>query len=372
MLRKLMLLIFIVSLISSLAVAQDTPATTEEVPTPAVTQEATAAPAAEIDPESIIADGLNNPRHLFYGSDGTLYIAEAGSGGDLDAEGPFGPITAGQTAQISAVSVDGEKTVILAGFVSMDSGFGRIDGATDIVVTDDSYWITLGTGTREPLAEGALVEAVVQIDRETGEVVQSIDMRAFEDANNPDEGEEVVSNPSALELADDGTLYIVDASGNSVFTWTEEAGLNLFAFWTVTDATPQLVPTSVDVGPDGDVYIGFLSGFPFPPGGARIERYNADGTLEETYEGLTLVTDVLVTADGTLYAVEMASGFGDTGYIPNSGRVITVSADGIEAVAEGLNIPYGLAQNPDGQLVVTVDSALSAPDSGKVIVLPGM
>jgi hypothetical protein len=49
--------------------------------------------------------------------------------------------------------------------------------------------------------------------------------------------------------------------------------------------------------------------------------------------------------------------------------VVTVSDDGIETVAEGLNYPYGIARSPDGVLVVTVNSAFSDPDSGMVVPL---
>jgi sugar lactone lactonase YvrE len=360
MLRKILLFVLLISLASSFALAQ------EPASTPEPSSGGDAAPPAETGPS--IASGLNNPRHIYFASDGTLYIAEAGTAGDIDAMGPFAEVKAGLTGQISAVSPDGEQTVAIPNLVSFDNGFGQIEGVTSVIATDNSLWATLGMGTQEPIAEGALVESVVEYDRATGEVKQVIDLRAFEQENNPDQAQEVVSNPADLALAEDGTLYIADASGNSVFKWTTDGGLELFAAWPVTDETPQSVPTSVAVGPEGNVYIGFLSGFPFPAGGARIEQYGPDGTLKQTYGGLTLVTDIHFAADGTLYAVEMASGMGDQGFNPNSGRVVSVSADGVvAAVEEGLNFPYGLAEDADGNLYVTVDSVFVAPDSGQVI-----
>ena len=51
---------------------------------------------------NVIANGLNNPRGLFYDQNGVLWIAEAGTGGDqvgqgaagrdLDVERAFGPL----------------------------------------------------------------------------------------------------------------------------------------------------------------------------------------------------------------------------------------------------------------------------------------
>jgi hypothetical protein len=359
--RLLLLTLMVFVLSFGVAAAQDTPATTEE---PSGGEAVVTGPS--------IASGLNNPRHIFFADDGTLYIAEAGQGGDVDAQGPFGPVKAGQTAQISAVAPDGTLSVAIPELVSMDAGFGQIEGPGDVLVTEDSYWVVLGMGTQEPIVEGALAEAVVQIDKASGDVLQTIDLGAFETENNPDTGREVVSNPVDVALAEDGTLYIADASGNSVFTWNEADGLNLFVSWQVNDDTTQPVPTSIDIGPDGDIYIGFLSGYPYLPGSARIERYATDGTLEETYDGLTYVTDLLVTDDGTVYAVEMANGYGDTGFFANSGRVVKLVGGDIGVVLDGLNYPYGLAQSPTGELFVTVDSAFLAPGSGRVIPVGGM
>jgi sugar lactone lactonase YvrE len=316
-----------------------------------------------------IATGLNSPRHLFYGEDGSLYIAEAGQGGETEGEGPFGAVTYGETSQFSVVSPEGEQSVLIPGLISMNAGFGQIEGAMAIYVTETSYWAVLGLGLKEA-PEGQYVEALVEYDRETMEVKQAVDLRAFETENNPDESDEIVSNPADIAVDADGKVYIADASANTVLTWTPDDGVQLFAAWPVVDSSA--VPTSVAIGPDGDVYVGFLSGFPFPAGGARIERYAADGTLKQTYEGLTLVTDVLVTAEGAIYAVQFADGFGDAGYNAGTGSVVMVSEDGLETIAGELNFPYGIALSPDGTLAVSVESFGVAPDSGKVISLGSM
>jgi outer membrane protein assembly factor BamB len=343
MLRKMLLFVSLIGLLASAAFAQDD-----------------------------VATGLNNPRQLFLADDGTLYIAEAGAGGEEEVTGPFGPAGAGLTAQISAVSADGEISVILPDLVSMDAGFGQIEGPMAVVVTEDSYWVLLGMGPAESPFEDSYVEALLQIDRESGDIVDWADLGTFEEANNPDGSQELVSNPADFAVADDGTIYIADASGNSLLTWTAADGLNVFVAWPGGDENAQAVPTSVAIGADGSIYVGFLSGFPFAAGSARIEQYSADGELLQTFEGLTLVTDVLVSDMGDLYAVEMASGFGDTGYIPESGRIIKVTADGAEAVAEGLNFPYGFTMDADGNFLVTVDSAFGAPDTGRVVRIAGM
>jgi sugar lactone lactonase YvrE len=321
------------------------------------------------DTSTVLAKGLNNPRHITFGSDGSLYIAEAGAGGNLDGKGPYSDVKYGETGQISMVSPDGEQTVVLSGLVSMDSGFGRIDGATALYVTDDSYWVTLGVGVSD-LPKGQYVDALVQYGRDDLEVKQAVNLATFEKANNPDQNpDDLVSNPTDLAVAPDGTIYLADASANAVLTWTASGGLTLFAAWPVHENEAAAVPTSVTLDKNGDVYVGFLTGFPFQPQTARIEVYTPDGKLQKTYDKLSFVTDVLVMDDGTIYASQFSSGFGDQGWAGHSGSVVMVSDDGITPIAEDLNFPYGIALTPDGKLAVSVDTFGMPPDSGRVIAL---
>ncbi len=319
-----------------------------------------AAPTLAQSDLQVIADGLNNPRGISYGSDGTLYIVESGNGGGLEVMGPFGsPVDFGGSGQLTAVAPDGTKSTLVVNLASMDGGSR---GAMDALVTEDSVWLALGDA---PLS-APFTMGVVELDRETMRIRRFIDVYAYEAANNPD-GDIISTNPSDLELADDGTLFIADASCNCVLTWTAEDGLQTFAAWSIDD---NPVPTSVALGPEGDVYVGFLSGFPFPAEGSRIERYSPDGELLQTYEGLTTVVSLLVDDMGTLYAVEYGR-FGDAGFEPGTGRLVTVSEAGITPVLEGLTHPYGLAQAPDGTMALVVNST-GEPGSGQVVAVPGM
>lgn len=310
---------------------------------------------------NVIADGLNNPRGLFYDANGALWITEAGTSGDFSADTDLGPVRYGGTAQVLMVEPgEAGATAVLGGFPSAQ-GFDDVIGVNSVYVDSDGIWLTTGLG---PHAD-PFTEALIQLDPDSLRIQQMIDLFAYEEANNPDE-DFVVSNPHDLAVDGDGTLYIIDASGNSLLTWTPDDGLQLFNVW-----LDLPVPTAVDIGLDGSIYVGFLSAFPFEAGTARIEKWSPDGELLETYDGLTGVTDVLIAPDDTLYAVQIASGYGDLGWIADSGSVVTVSADGVEPVAEGLNYPYRLAMSPDGGLAVTVNSTFSEPGSGQVIKLMG-
>ena len=69
------------------------------------------------------------------------------------------------------------------------------------------------------------------------------------------------------------------------------------------------------VGPDGAYYVGQLTGFPFPPGGASVfrivpgEEPTGDTALWQGRlyaSGFTNIIDVAFGPDGTLYVLEIA------------------------------------------------------------------
>jgi hypothetical protein len=315
--------------------------------------------AAAQDSATVIAENLNEPRQLFYASDGTLYITEAGSAGDVDATGVFGnPLKIGHSASVSVVSPEGEQSVLISGLPSIEAG-GPYYGAHGVYVDDTTIWVVTGEA---PEAGSYDVEQypfnmLIGYDKETLEITHKIDLFEMASPLNPSVPNR--GNPVDIAVADDGTVYIPLAGCNCVESWTEADGVQIVASWMDPDDNP--VPTSVAIGPDGDLYVGFLMGFPWPTGGARIERWS-DGELVETYGGLTTVTDVLVTDDGTIYAVE--HGLTGEGYV--AGRVVRVSAEGNSPVMEGLTEPYGLAMDANGNLVVSVGSA-SGAGAGQVI-----
>jgi len=311
------------------------------------------------DDTTVIAENLNEPRQLFYDSDGTLYIAEAGNAGDVDATGVFGnPLKIGLSGRISVVSPDGEQSVLIDGLPSIEAG-GPYYGAHGVYVDDTTIWVVTGeapeAGSYDP--EEYPFNMLLGFDKETLEMTQKVDLYEMASPLNPNVPNR--GNPVDIAVAEDGTMYIPLAGCNCIESWTEAEGVQIAASWMDPDDNP--VPTTVAIGPDGDLYVGFLMGFPWPAGGARIERWS-DGELVETYGGLNTISDVLVTDDGTVYAVE--HGLTGEGYV--AGRVVIVSSDGITPVMEGLTEPYGLALDADGNLVVSIGSA-GGPGTGQVI-----
>jgi hypothetical protein len=307
--------------------------------------------------DNVIVDGLNNPRAVFYDVQGTLWIAEAGLAGDLTADTENGPTAYGGSARVLRLEADDDEAEVVMGGLPSSAGFDDMIGVNSVYVDDSGLWLAIGLG---PNADPFNM-SVVNLDPDSFRVRRFLDLYTFEVEFNPD-NDFPVANPGDIASDGNGTYYIIDFSGNDLIKWTADSGLELFHVW---EDLP--VPTAVEVAPDGSIYVGFLSAFPFAQGSARVEHWSAAGELLETFDGLTGVTDVQVADDGTVYAVQLASEFGDLGWTANSGSIVRLTSDGFLPVVDGLNFPYGMAIAPDGNLVVTVNSSFSGEGTGQVV-----
>lgn len=291
---------------------------------------------------TVIIDGLTHPRGMSYDADGNLYIAEGGNGGDTPSDLPdaFGnPAMQGTTSRVTFVAPDGFTFTLLPNLPSFSTeGLG----AQRIFIDGDTMWLLFSEG---PLNVPFNYSAVA-LDMATFRVKHFIDLYTYEREHNPDGAEVLYNNPNDIDIAPDGTVWIVDAGGNTIYTWTPETGQVVFKTW---DTNP--VPTSLDFGEDGSIWVSFL-GQQLVPGAGSVQHLDASGEVIETFEGLTTVTDVLVAADGTVYFVEMFRE-GESPEAPAPGAVSSITADGVSVVVDNLFFPFALAQSPSGDIVVS-------------------
>ena len=342
-----------------------------------------------------VATGLNNPRGLNFGPEGALYVAEAGSGG----EGPCGPGPEGTRCFGTSGSITrldlrrGTQERIATGLPSLASPDGSFAaGAQDIALAGrGNAHVTLGFGGNPEDREvffGAAGSSFARLARvvASGNWKLTTDAGAYEILANPT-GDEVDSNPYGI-VALGGKQVFADAGANALNQVAANGAVSTLAVFPdrFVDAPPFLglppgtqipmdtVPTSVAVGPDGNYYVGQLTGFPFPVGGANVYRVPADGGAAEVFaSGFTGIIDIVFGPDGALYVLEIArngllAAFGSADW---TGALIRVAPDGVrtEIANAGLFAPGGVALGSDGAFYVTNNSIFSG--TGEVLrILP--
>lgn len=332
-----------------------------------------------------IMHDLVTPRGLAFGPDGGLYVSEAGSGGD----GPSIVLGSGNEAFLGSSSglsrlLGGVQERVLSGLPSVATAAGlEANGLGDIAFDANGQAYGLfGLGANPALrnsnlgAAGAPLGTIVQIALDgSGTLTPIADIPAHELANNSD-GTTVDSNPFDLALTPSGEFLIADAGGND-FLRASLAGE--VATLDVLPARPNplpfgppvfsSVPTAIAVGPDGDYYIGQLTGFPFPPGAANVYRF--DPTTEEltvAHTGFTNIMDLAFDAQGNLLVLQLTTNGLTSPTGPGSGLLIEIDAVTGERTTiadDGLVFPGKMTIGPDGAIYVT--NHTNAPVGGQVL-----
>lgn len=331
-----------------------------------------ASPQAEV-----IAAGLNNPRGLAFGPEGALYVAEAGSGGAGPcAAAPEGIACIGATGSITKIDLKkGTQERIVTGLPSTALAGGRnAIGPHHISFQGlGNGYFTVGMGGNPNTRRqqfGALGAGLDRLYRllPNGNFEDVTDVAAYEAANDPNQ-DGLDSNAYGL-LVLPGRQVFTDAGGNDLVeidaagrmrTLATFADRTVSAFGTVFQM--DAVPTCVAEGPDGALYVGQLTGIPFPVGGANVYRVpSAGGTPEVFASGFSGIIDLTFGHDGRLYVLQIANNV-LLGFILNqwTGALYQVAPDGTRTeLAPGeLFAPGGIAFGPDGALYVTNKSILS-------------
>jgi hypothetical protein len=332
---------------------------------------------------TVLAEGLDSPRGLALREDGTIYVTEAGRGGDrvtIPAPRENVNLSYGATGAITRIRDGVQERVVteLPSLIEVDAETGEIIpnayGPHDLSFNDagEAFVLTgLGALTefRDDLGEvgsdfGRLWK-YEDIDAPS-EGQPLADLTAYETANNPD-GTAVDSNPFDFIL-NNGEITVVDSGGNTLLgvdeTGTMVTDVSVFPSRLVDNPFApdeqipmQSVPTSVTVGPDGAYYVGELTGFPFPEDQARVYRLESPGDEPAVYaDGFTQIIDLEFDIDGNLYVLEYA----EQSLLNENpqGALIQVTPDGTRNTISGeeLIFPTALEINPEGDIYVSVNN----------------
>jgi hypothetical protein len=336
----------------------------------------------------VVASGLDNPRGISIAGNGDLWIAEAGRGGPAgpDAnkdgtpdncvpgeEGPT-PSCFGLSGAFTRVHNGWQKRVVtgLPSFGDLGTG-DNAGGPSDIVARGKHVTGLIGGGggsaERAMLPPGGeLSDTMLKIDPWTGAVRTFADFAAYETANNPDKGE-IDSDSYGLAQTSKGFL-VADAAGNDLLGVSYHKQISTLAVFpdVLVDAPPgfplppkvtqipmQAVPTTVAVRPhDKNIYVGQLTGFPFPMGGASVWAVAPDGSKSVYATGFTNIVDIAWGPKGSLYVLEITSN-GLASPDPGSGALIRVWPNGHQqtVASTGLVAPTAVAVARNGDVYVS-------------------
>jgi len=323
----------------------------------------------------VVVNKLNNPRQLSWADKGhrQLLIAEAGHGGTAACfTGEGGKACAGLTGSISlvynpALREKSRPYRLVKNLLSFASEDGSAATGPDGVSARglDAIYIA------ETWAPPKLLPAAGPYRKYDGKLllasrsgpVPVADIAKVELTRNPD-GQDVNPNPYATLALPDGRVLVADAGGNdiiavkngrtSVLTLLPRHGCGGH-FTAHCDG--QAVPTSLALGPDGNIYVGELAHF--EPGAARVWKLSPSGKILSWRGGFSTITGVAFGSQNELYVSQLLA--------PNPaggppGLVTKVMQHSNARTSMPVPLPGGVAADMDGNVFVSAWSI--APASG--------
>ena len=296
----------------------------QEPPQPTLISAAPTGPTAG----TMLTGGLLSPRGLKMGPDGMIYVAEAGTGGDIAATAGG---HSGNTGRISKIDpATGARTTVAANLPSNAGDEGDAVGPADVAfIGNQLYYVQTHAGADYGFP--ATTPTGVYKVNANGTVTLLADIGAFNKANpvtplknGSQQDIEAGGNPYAMDVRN-GALYITDGNQNQVLKVTTAGVITRIA-----DFPQHVVTTGIAASGSGPFYVGALGTFPFAPADGRVYSVgDPTGSITQVASGYSSVTDVEMGPGGALYALT----FGDQATDPNapapwafnSGKILKVN-----------------------------------------------
>ena len=327
-------------------------------------------------PVTVMASGLYEPRGLAWGPEGHLVVTETGAPPPVCRQtGPpaYPTVCFGLTGSVADVS-SGTPVRIVTGLAS-NLDFEEMKGPHGVAYVDGQLYVVEGASPQ--IVPSSLPKDLRAAGKEQYGALLNVTGGSISVVANPGKvdyqwsAEHVYlapndfpsAQPYALTAKPGGGFYVVDAASNTLDSVDQRGKVRVLAFIPNTPAGPDSVPTCVDVGPDGAVYVGELTGDRSSETAASVYRYEpSSGSLAVWQSGFSAISGCGFGANGDFYVTE----FDTTGFLPVGtpyGAVVQISPDGTRTVlGEGkLFAPNGFLAGPDGSIYVANKSMMWPP-----------
>jgi hypothetical protein len=166
-------------------------------------------------------------------------------------------------------------------------------------------------------------------------------------------------------VAGDSFLWVLESNSGQLLKVTSTGEITRVADL----SAGHLVPAGLALSPNG-VFVGYLTAIPYPDGASKVVEITPEGTVTDVWTGLTAITALAVDAEGTLFALELATDNLDVApYLqPGTGKVVRQTGPATSAdVLTGLDYPVAMAFSPDGALHIALPAFSPDNEPGAII-----
>lgn len=317
-------------------------------PLPSGAQTPASAPAV-----SVVAHGLANPRGMAFDTDGSLIVGLAGSGKE--------------DASVVRIGADGCPAAITAPFPTGGAVFGTHTGFADVSMLGGALYGLMAGGN---LAQaGQAHNGLYRLDGTGGAAMVAdiaIFVRDHPVAEKPRDYDQNGQPVSLWPLPDGSGFVATEGNSNQLLRLGLDGSVTRIADLSVRHP----IATGVVAAPDGGWWVALFTHFPYTEGSAKVIHVAPDGTLADAWTNLSVPIDLALGPDGALYALEMATGYGedDAKIVPGTGKVLRQTGPAsAETVVTGLPLPSAFGFGPDNALLIS--SPIVGADDGSGVVL---
>ncbi len=297
----------------------------------------------------VLAYGLANPVGMARLDDGTLFLAEQGSGQDDRSGG------------VSLVTPNGQIGRFISGIPSEDDEYGEFDlfGVTTVAAAPDGSQLYLGGAGIDHLYAVPLPAAAPPQLADYPMMPADLDMFMLPSATA------AISMPFDITFDARGFPLVTDLVSDSVLTLGPDGtARSVHEFDPVRQLehpdqeTPALAAGISWV--DGEIYLTLMGDCAAETGGGSLIAIDESGKQRLIADKLHMPIDVAAADDGSVWILEFAAYapssdcFQGIGFQQETGRLSRLTADGqLEPVVTGLNYPTALLPLPDGSFYIT-------------------